>query len=153
MLVEQLNPVRSLTHHPLVQVMLAWQNFPGSLVIRFGLVLGDVQVTALPVDTGSARIDLAFCGERWTEAGSPLGLVGVEFRTDVFDAGSIEMLIERLGRVLVAMTGDVGCGFRRWMCWIRWSVFGWMGGVIGRCWVRRCRWGVDSGVVWCSGCP
>ncbi|WP_143120030.1 hypothetical protein, partial [Mycobacterium marinum] len=47
--------------------------------------------------------------ERWTEAGEPAGIGGgVEFRTDVFDAGSIEMLIERLGRVLVAMTGDVG---------------------------------------------
>ena len=30
----------------------------------------------------------------------------MEFRTDVFDAGSIHTLIERLGRVLVAMTTD-----------------------------------------------
>ena len=28
-LVERLNPTRCLTHHPLVQVVLAWQNFPG----------------------------------------------------------------------------------------------------------------------------
>ena len=38
---------------------------------------------------------------------SPPGSAGtVEFRTDVFDAASIEALIERLQRVLVAMTAD-----------------------------------------------
>ena len=30
----------------------------------------------------------------------------MEFRTDVFDAGSVESLIERLRRVLEAMTAD-----------------------------------------------
>ena len=32
-LVERLNPTRSLAHHPLIQVMLAWQNFPGPTMI------------------------------------------------------------------------------------------------------------------------
>ena len=53
-------------------------------------------------------MDLTFSlAERWTEAGEPAGIGGaVEFRTDVFDAASIETLIERLERVLVAMTAD-----------------------------------------------
>ncbi len=64
--------------------------------------MGDVQVTPLPVDTRTARTDLTFSlAERWTEAGEPAGIGGeVEFRTDVFDAASIEALIERLRRVL-----------------------------------------------------
>ena len=92
-LVEQLNPTRSLTHHPLVQVMLAWQNNePGKLS------LGDMQVTPVPVDTRTARMDLTFLlAENFSDAGEPAGLGGeVEFRTDVFDAASIEALIERL---------------------------------------------------------
>ena len=109
MLVERLNPIRSLTHHPLIQVVLAWQNFAwqhdGAAA---GLALGNVTVSAVPVDTHTARTDLAFSlGERWGEAGEPAGLWGgVEFRTDVFDAESIEVLIERLQRVVVAMTTD-----------------------------------------------
>ena len=53
-------------------------------------------------DTRTARMDLTFSlAERWTDAGEPAGIGGaVEFRTDVFDAASIEALIERLRRVL-----------------------------------------------------
>src|SRR6476660_5977919 len=55
-------------------------------------------------------MDLTFSlGERWTQAGAPAGISGmVEFRTDVFDAASIQSLIERLERVLVALTADPG---------------------------------------------
>ena len=105
-LVERLNPTRSLAHHPLVQVMLAWQNFAGPDVAGVGL--GDVRVEPVPVDTRTARMDVTFAlAERWTPAGEPAGIGGVvEFRTDVFDTGSIEALIGRLERVLVAMTAD-----------------------------------------------
>ena len=108
-LVERLNPTRSLTHHPLVQVMLGWQNLPGQgSDPAAGLALGDLQVTPLSPDTHTARMDLTFSlVERWTEAAEPAGIGGaVEFRTDVFDADSIQALIERLRRVLVAMTAD-----------------------------------------------
>ncbi len=108
-LVERLNPTRSLTHHPLVQVMLAWQNFAGqNNNPAAGLGLGDLQVTPIPVDTQTARMDLVFSlAERWDEAGQPTGIGGtVEFRTDAYDAASIQTLIERLERVIVAMTAD-----------------------------------------------
>ncbi|WP_459973699.1 amino acid adenylation domain-containing protein, partial [Mycobacterium sp. MUNTM1] len=105
-LVERLNPTRSLAHHPLVQVVLAWQNFAGDPTAA--LALGDVQVTPMPVDMRTARMDLTFSlAERWTEAGELAGIGGtVEFRTDVFDTETIETLIERLRRVLAAMTAD-----------------------------------------------
>ena len=108
-IVERLNPTRSLTHHPLVQVMLAWQNLPGDASApSAGLTLGDLHVTPMPVDVRAARVDLSFSlAERWSESGEPAGIGGaVEFRTDVFDAASIEALIERLQRVLAAMTAD-----------------------------------------------
>ena len=113
-LVERLNPTRSLTHHPLVQVMLAWQNFPGQHFpgqdsdSAAGLALGDVRVSALPADTHTARMDLVFSlAERWGEAGEPAGIGGVvEFRTDVFDAASIQTLIERWRRVVEAISAD-----------------------------------------------
>ncbi|ORW10796.1 non-ribosomal peptide synthetase, partial [Mycobacterium kyorinense] len=107
-LVERLNPVRSLTHHPLVQVMLAWQNFTGQSDPTAGVGLGDLQVTALPLDTRTARMDLTFSlAERWAETGEPAGIGGtVEFRTDVFDEASIRTLVERLERVIAAMTAE-----------------------------------------------
>ncbi|MCV7442445.1 amino acid adenylation domain-containing protein [Mycobacterium paraense] len=107
--VERLNPTRSLTHHPLVQVMLAWRtlhNTTGDPAA--GFASGELELTQMPVDTGTARMDLALSLEEHLDAdGEPAGIAGVvEFRTDVFDAASIETLIERLQRVLVEMTAD-----------------------------------------------
>ncbi len=108
-LLERLNPTPTLTHHPFIQVMLAWQNLAGQgNDAAAGLAFGDLQVTAMPVDTQSAAKDLVFAlAEHWSEAGEPAGIGGaVEFRTDVFDAARIQVLIEQLHRVLVAMIAD-----------------------------------------------
>jgi amino acid adenylation domain-containing protein len=112
LLVERLNPARSLTHHPVIQVMLAWQNFDGQSgqanEPAGGSGLGNLRVTPLPVETHTAQMDLMFTlGEGWTEAGEPAGIGGsVEFRTDVFDTATVEALVEKLGRVLAALTAD-----------------------------------------------
>src|SRR6202022_3506582 len=67
--VERLNPTRSLAHHPLVQVMLGWQNFPGQVDPATVLSLGDLQVTPLLADTQAAKMDLGFfLKERWAGA-------------------------------------------------------------------------------------
>ncbi len=108
-LVERLNPTRSLTHHPLIQLVLAWQNFPGDTSdLAAAMALGDLQVTRLPARTDTARMDLTFSlAERWNAAGQPAGISGaVEYRTDVFDAGTVRVLVGRLERVLEAMTAD-----------------------------------------------
>ncbi|MEV0674877.1 condensation domain-containing protein, partial [Mycobacterium sp. NPDC050441] len=107
-LVDRLKPTRSLAHHPLVQVALAWQNFTADAATVSAL--GEAKVSPLSVDIHVARMDLTFSlSERWDEAGEPAGIGGtVEFRTDVFDAASIETLIERLQCVLAAITTDPG---------------------------------------------
>ena len=107
--VERLNPNRSLTHHPLVQVVFAWQNLPGNTGDpAAGPALGDLQVTRMPVDTQTARMDLTFSlSEHWTDSGEPAGIWGtVEFRTDVFDPETVTTLIARFERVLEAITTD-----------------------------------------------
>ncbi|WP_156623273.1 non-ribosomal peptide synthetase, partial [Mycobacterium sp. 1164966.3] len=108
-LVDRLNPARSLAHHPLIQVMVSWQ-YAGNSDPAAELVLGDLRLSSLPVETQTARMDLAFSlAELFTEAGEPAGIGGtVEFRTDVFNAASIEVLIGRLAQVLLALTADPG---------------------------------------------
>ena len=104
-LVERLNPRRNLSHHPLVQVLLAWQNFAADTV---GLELGGVEVTRVPIDMHTARMDLTFAlAERFAEHGEPAGITGtVEYRTDVYDADTVDALVRRLGRTVDALTAN-----------------------------------------------
>ncbi|MGH3588225.1 MAG: condensation domain-containing protein, partial [Pseudonocardia sp.] len=108
MVVDRLNPARSLTHHPLVQVMMAWQNLIAQDDDQTASTsLGGMQATPLEADTQTARMDLMISlAERWS-AGEPAGITGaVEFRTEVFDVATIQSFVERLTRAVEALTAD-----------------------------------------------
>ncbi|NUS62494.1 MAG: amino acid adenylation domain-containing protein, partial [Saccharothrix sp.] len=100
-LVEVLNPARSLSHHPLVQVMLALQNAPELDFSLPGLEVGQVST---PVTT--AEFDLAFSlWERRGPDGAVDGVHGVlEYSTDLFDRTSVETLVTRWTGLLRALT-------------------------------------------------
>ncbi|WP_344096030.1 amino acid adenylation domain-containing protein [Streptomyces stramineus] len=102
-LVEIVNPVRSLAHHPLFQVMLVLQNNDAARVDLPGLTVG-----LEDVDTGAAKIDLAFnMEELHSPEGTPAGLAGtVEFSTELFDPATAGELAARLGRLLRAAVTD-----------------------------------------------
>ncbi|MEV5602749.1 non-ribosomal peptide synthase/polyketide synthase [Streptomyces sp. NPDC052299] len=102
-LVEVANPVRSLAHHPLFQVMLALQNAPLGDFALPGLETGHLEAP-----TGTSRVDLTFSlAEQFRPDGGADGLVGaVEFATDLFDAGTVELLFERWARLLRAAVAE-----------------------------------------------
>ena len=136
-LVERLSPTRSLAHHPLVQVMFAWQNLPGQdSDPAAGLGLGDLQVTPLPIDTHTARMDLLFSlSERFTEAGEPAGISrggGVPHRrVRCGQHRDADRAVRAGGGGHDRRSGLGGC--RRWMCSMPVSMPAWMRSVTGRC--------------------
>jgi len=104
-LVEVLVPARSLARHPLFQVMVVLQN-NAEAVLSLG---AGVAVSEVPVAVGTARFDLAFeLAERFAaDGGSPAGIAGrVEYAADLFDAPTVEVIAERLVRVLEAVAAD-----------------------------------------------
>ncbi|MEU7137625.1 amino acid adenylation domain-containing protein, partial [Streptomyces sp. NPDC046261] len=104
-LVELVNPVRSMARHPLFQVMLAFQNN-----VTAGLDLLGVDIDIEPLDQVTAKFDLGFTlAERFSGGGSPSGIEGqVEFATDLFDRPTVELLAQRLVRLLEAVVADPG---------------------------------------------
>ena len=98
-LVEVLNPARSLSHHPLFQVMLAFQN---NAAARF-----DVPGLATrfePVASATAKFDLAVSvSEERGADGTPAGISGViEYATDLFHRDTVEAIAGRFVRLLEA---------------------------------------------------
>ncbi|MGW0769001.1 amino acid adenylation domain-containing protein [Streptomyces sp. NPDC002676] len=102
-LVDSLSPARSMSHHPLVQVMLSWQT-----VTDETLDLPGVETAPMVMGTGTARMDLVFLlHERLAGDGTPAGLEGgIEYNADVFDPETVRTMVRRLRQVLLAMITD-----------------------------------------------
>jgi amino acid adenylation domain-containing protein len=99
-LVEMLNPGRSLARHPLFQVMLVLQNNQEA-----ELALAGIQVSQEAVGIQTAKFDLLFSvKEQRGKEGQPRGIEGeVVYASDLFEQGTVELLVERWKRVLTGV--------------------------------------------------
>ncbi|MBW8849061.1 MAG: AMP-binding protein, partial [Burkholderiales bacterium] len=97
-LIEALNPPRSLAHHPLLQVMLTWQNAPAGELALPGLQL----LPALADGAASAKFDLELSLH---EHGH--GIAGsLQYACALFEYVSIERHAAQLVTLLQAMVED-----------------------------------------------
>ncbi|MBB1242184.1 amino acid adenylation domain-containing protein [Streptomyces durbertensis] len=104
-LVDALAPARGTAHHPLFQVMLAFQNAP-----RGAPELPGLTVEERAVSTGACRFDLSLSLWESRDAdGRPQGMDGVvEYSTDLFERVSVKRLVRRFLRFLDVLTADPG---------------------------------------------
>jgi amino acid adenylation domain-containing protein len=95
--VEDLNPLRSLSRHPLFQTQLTLQN-----TADWTFALGDLDVKLLEPETVVPRFDLSFLlEEEYGVDGVPAGLAGeVVYRCDMFNVETVRSLVERLTLLL-----------------------------------------------------
>uniref|UniRef100_UPI001EF9FDE6 condensation domain-containing protein n=1 Tax=Nocardiopsis alkaliphila TaxID=225762 RepID=UPI001EF9FDE6 len=103
LLVEEFNPERSTSHHPLFQVTLALNTAFADTSGFEGAWAPEVTTVA----TGVAKFDLAVGFVEYRDGGGvPAGLGGVvDFAVDVFDAATVSALVAVLERILREMVG------------------------------------------------
>jgi non-ribosomal peptide synthetase component F len=99
-LVEALNPERSLQYTPLFQVNLTFQNTPEASVALPGLTISPVEMKVV-----TAQLDLSI---NFAEADR--ALVGaLEYKTDLFDASTMQQFIDDLLLVLKLVAENPEC--------------------------------------------
>ncbi|SCF56775.1 condensation domain-containing protein, partial [Streptomyces sp. Ncost-T10-10d] len=106
-LVEELAPIRSLTRHPLVQVMLTVHNNERILLERSGAESDDSASDAV-VDVRAAKFDLELdFVETFDLDGAPAGLRGsVTASVDLFERGTVAQLATRVRRALELLVAE-----------------------------------------------
>jgi len=96
-LVEQLNPVRTLSHSPLFQVMLVLQNAP---LEEFDLL--DLKVSSLEQDSSIAKFDLTLSLEQQSDT----LLCSWKYNTDLFRPQTIERMTKHFQVLLESLLSN-----------------------------------------------
>ncbi|MGW2395272.1 amino acid adenylation domain-containing protein [Kitasatospora sp. NPDC001664] len=95
-LVEELNPVRTLSRHPLFQIMLVVQNNSSAELSIPGL-----EASIVPAGVDTVKFDLTVAVTERREAGAPAGLkINIDYASDLYDRATVEELAARLVRLL-----------------------------------------------------
>jgi len=103
-LVEVLNPIRSQSHQPLVQVELILQNNAEKTISLQGLTADEPESLEWDV----AKFDLIFAlGEQYSADGYAAGLLGeLEYASDLFDRETAQAMADRFVRLLHAVANE-----------------------------------------------
>jgi len=100
-LVEELHPVRSLSHTPVFQVMFTLQDLVEQQLMR----LGDLTFEPLTVENVTAKCDLSLLLADTSE-----GVTGVlEYSTDLFERSTVERMGEQYVRILESIVSNPVC--------------------------------------------
>ncbi|ARF71236.1 hypothetical protein B7C62_02430 [Kitasatospora albolonga] len=105
LLVEHLNPERSLGRHPFFQVMLTAQTAQDTTVS-----IGGIPAALDGADLATAKFDLSFhCAETHRPDGDPDGVrLGLQYATDLYDEGTAHLLLSLFRRALTALAEQPG---------------------------------------------
>ncbi|MEU8666744.1 amino acid adenylation domain-containing protein [Streptomyces anulatus] len=106
--VDQLDPVRSASRHPLVQTMIAFDQFPDGKLDVEGLTMRWEQA-----DVAAPKFDLLLNVRAYGEQGDAAGIdLGLQYNADLYDQDTVERIGARYLAILsaVAATPDVRIG-------------------------------------------
>ncbi|MGA9119260.1 MAG: amino acid adenylation domain-containing protein, partial [Bacteroidota bacterium] len=96
-LVEEIHPIRDLSHSPIFQVMVVLQNIP-----TLAITLPDLSITAVEAETRISNYDISLVIQEGAE-----GIVAqMEYNTDLFDRSTIERMLKHFMGLLSALTSD-----------------------------------------------
>ena len=97
-LVDEIQPVRDMSHAPLFQVAFIMQNTPWDQ----GASLHDLEISPIELDYGVAKFDLSLVMAERREG----LLVHLEYNTDLYDRSTIDKLLGHFETLLLAIVSD-----------------------------------------------